>query len=442
MMELDNSSIAEVTNCSEVIPEGFKKTLLGLLPKDWNVDCFADVFELMSTNSFSRDNLTYEPTSNEIQNIHYGDIHSTFESEILDCSIHKLPFIKDECIKNQKFNFLKDGDLLITDASEDYEGVGKCIELKNIGSAKIVPGLHTFLARDNSNKTFNGFRTYIFNNPQVTIDLKKIATGISVYSISKKNLEKLLLPIPPKFEQQRIAKVLSTWDQAIDTVKKSIVALKKRNQGLEKMLLTGEKRLKGFVGIWELKSLGDMLFYTPREVDKPKKTFLALGLRSHGKGIFHKPNFDPKAIAMEKLYEVKENDLVVNITFAWEQAIAIASKNDAGGLVSHRFPTYVFNSKTADQLYFKFFILQSFFKSRLELISPGGAGRNRVMSKKDFLKLEVRVPIAEEQKAIGQVLETANLELNKYERKLKMFQEQKKGLMQQLLTGKIRVKVD
>jgi len=184
-----------------------------------------------------------------------------------------------------------------------------------------------------------------------------------------------------------------------------------------------------------------LLIYTPREVDKPNETFLALGLRSHGKGVFHKPDFDPNAIAMTKLFEVKENDLVVNITFAWEQAIAIASKEDEGGLVSHRFPTYVFNPKTATHLYFKFFVLQSFFKSMLELISPGGAGRNRVMSKKDFLKLEVKVPTIEEQITIAQVLETANQELKSYETKLEALQLQKKGLMQQLLIGKIRVNV-
>ena len=78
----------------------------------------------------------------------------------------------------------------------------------------------------------------------------------------------------------------------------------------------------------------------------------------------------------------------------------------------------------------------------LELISPGGAGRNRVMSKKDFLKLEVKVPHLEEQIAIAQVLETADQELKSYEAKLEALQFQKKGLMQQLLTGKIRVNVN
>ena len=216
----------------------YKKTKIGLIPIDWDVERFDNVFELFSTNSFSRDNLTYEETENNIQNIHYGDIHSKFESEILDCSIECLPYIKDDLILNQKFNYLKDGDLVITDASEDYEGVGECIEVKNIGTKKIVSGLHTFLARDNSNKTVQGFRTYIFNNPKVSIELKKIATGISVFSISKSELQKLKIPVPPIPEQKKIAAILSTWDVAIDNCKAIIDNLKTRNKEfLNKMIV-------------------------------------------------------------------------------------------------------------------------------------------------------------------------------------------------------------
>ena len=210
----------------------YKNTSIGFIPNDWEIERFDNVFELLSTNAFSRDNLTYEETENNIQNIHYGDIHSKFKNEILDCYIEKLPYIKDELILNQKFNFLKDGDLIITDASEDYQGVGECIEVKNIGTKKIVSGLHTFLARDNSNKTVQGFRTYIFNNPKVVVELKKIATGISVYSISKSELQKFKIPVPPLLEQQKIASILLTWDEAIEDCKVIIEEFQIRNKGL------------------------------------------------------------------------------------------------------------------------------------------------------------------------------------------------------------------
>lgn len=138
---------------------------------------------------------------------------------------------------------------------------------------------------------------------------------------------------------------------------------------------------------WEEHKLNDFLIPKLRKVDKPSGKYLAIGIRSHCKGTFQKPNSDPKKISMTELYQISENDLIVNITFAWEGAIAIVKKDDQDGLVSHRFPTYVFNKKITSSDFFKYIIKQKRFIFMLGLISPGGAGRNRVMSKKDFLKL-------------------------------------------------------
>lgn len=333
------------------------------------------------------------------------------------------------------------GDIFFTTSSETPEEVGMCsVYLGN--SQELYLNSFCFGFRLTNDIDFSPiYLAELFRSNVGRRTIYKLAQGATRYNLSKTSLLKENIFVPPFKQQQKIAEILSTWDEAIANCKATIISIKNRNKGLAQQLLTGKKRLSGFSDKWEVKPLGDLLIYTPREVDKPDETFLALGLRSHGKGVFHKPDFEPSAIAMTKLYIVKENDLVVNITFAWEQAIAIASKEDEGGLVSHRFPTYTFNPKTASHLYFKFFILQSFFKSMLELISPGGAGRNRVMSKKDFLKLEVKVPKIEEQIAIAQVLEAADQELKSYEAKLEAFQLQKKGLMQQLLTGKIRVNV-
>jgi type I restriction enzyme, S subunit len=279
---------------------------------------------------------------------------------------------------------------------------------------------------------FNVFQTinwYYYNE----------ASGVP--SLSGSTISAINIPIPPIPEQEKIAAILSTWDTAIDNCKAIIDELKDRNKGFAQQLLTGKIREKGFDKKWKVIVINECLNFTPRPILKPAENYLALGLRSHGKGIFHKNDFDPASIAMETMYEVKENDLIINITFAWEHAVAIVSKKDEGGLVSHRFPTYTFNSQNAIPEYFRHFILQKRFKFLLELISPGGAGRNRVMSKTDFLKLEIKIPDVEEQKAIADILDKATEELNQYQQKLQTLQVQKKGLMQQLLTGKTRVKI-
>ena len=213
-------------------------------------------------------------------------------------------------------------------------------------------------------------------------------------------------------------------------------------KALCQQLLAGKKRFKEFrKQPWNSIELKTILVLQIRAVVKPSKSFLALGIRSHGKGTFQKPNFDPQKIALEELYKVKTNDLIVNITFAWEGAIAIVNEYDDDALVSHRFPTYVFDKQKGIPEYFRHVILQKRFVYELGLVSPGGAGRNRVLSKKDFLKIKVDIPMVEEQKKIASVLNAADKEIELLSNKLEALKNQKKGLIQKLLTGKIRVNV-
>ncbi len=125
-----------------------------------------------------------------------------------------------------------------------------------------------------------------------------------------------------------------------------------------------------------------------------------MSVRSHAKGTFKQFVDDPEKIAMNKLYVVKKDDLVVNITFAWEHAIAVVSDDSDGLLVSHRFPTYRADNKS-DIVFLEYLISKEEFRRKLEFISPGGAGRNRVLNQKDFLRLKVIVPRIQEQTKVG-----------------------------------------
>lgn len=243
-------------------------------------------------------------------------------------------------------------------------------------------------------------------------------------------------------EQQAIAKVLFTWDNAIQKAEALLAQQELRKKGLMQQLLTGKKRLKGFENsTWKIRPLGNFIQHVIREVSKPDEPYLGIGLRSHGKGTFLKYDEQPEGNAMDKFYVVRPNDLIVNITFAWEQAIAIVQPEDDGALASHRFPTYTFIEGKGSPDFFKFLILHPIMKYKLELISPGGAGRNRVMNKSDFIKLEFLLPDFKEQVAIAQVLQTADKEIQLLKAKIAQLRAQKKGLMQQLLTGKKRIKL-
>ena len=191
---------------------------------------------------------------------------------------------------------------------------------------------------------------------------------------------------------------------------------------------------------WKEFRLRDFLIPALRPVVKPSDEFRAVGIRSHCGGTFERGNLDPEDISMETLYEVRAGDLIVNITFAWEGAIAIVKKENEGGLVSHRFPTYVFNERITNSNFFCHIFTQGRFRYLLKVISPGGAGRNRVLDKKDFLKLKVRLPEKPEQEKITAFLSALDEKIGQLSRKKELLTQYKKGVMQQIFDQKIRFK--
>lgn len=183
---------------------------------------------------------------------------------------------------------------------------------------------------------------------------------------------------------------------------------------------------------WKVGQLSDILHNEQRPVPKPNNPYWRLGIRSWAKGTFHTYVDDPASVDMDELYKVKENDLVVNITFAWEHAIAVASKEDNGLLVSHRFPTYMFDDGNVPG-YYKAVFSQPCFKDMLDHISPGGAGRNRVLNRKDFLSLPCYIPPISEQQKIAEILATCDRVIELKQQLLEEKRRQKQWLMQKLL---------
>jgi type I restriction enzyme S subunit len=412
----------------EVIEEnkaGYKKTKIGWIPTDWELIKLEEVCHKIMVGIAS--SATHAYRENGIPLFRNQNI----KEKGLDDS--DLLFIDEKYEASHKNKRLKGGDILTVRTG--YPGISCVVPDKYEGSQCFT----SLITRPKKDLINSEWLSFYINSPVGKKLIISIEAGGAQKNVNSGSLQKILIPKITIEEQQKIASILSDWDTAIENTKILTEKLQLRKKGLIQQLLTGQTRLAGFTEEWKEKELGYSLQYTPRPKDKPLSPFLALGLRSHGKGVFHKPNFDPTSIAMETLYEVKKNDLVLNITFAWEHAIAIANEKDEGGLVSHRFPTYTFIDNISDALFFRYYVLQPRFKYLLGVISPGGAGRNRVMSKKDFPKLLVKVPSYEEQKAISNVLNSVDKEIKIHQTQLKQLKTQKKGLMQQLLTGKIRV---
>lgn len=206
----------------------------GKVPTGWEIKRVDALIDFYPTASYSRSMLS---DNGDYKYIHYGDIHTRFNT-FLDISKESLPYINNEMVK--KFVYLENGDIIISDTSEDYEGVGKLVEIVNLGDSKVISGLHTLLLRPKTDELINGFKGYLFNEERVRLEFLKYVTGIKVYSISKNSLAKVLLPIPTKQEQESIKNKLDTINNDISSLKTKINSLERLKKSLMQNLLTGK----------------------------------------------------------------------------------------------------------------------------------------------------------------------------------------------------------
>lgn len=169
------------------------------------------------------------------------------------------------------------------------------------------------------------------------------------------------------------------------------------------------------------------------------KEYVQIGIRSHGKGLFYKEPVLGKALGNKQVFWIQPNCFILNVVFAWEQAITKTTENEIGMIGSHRFPMYRPKNDLVDIDYLIYYFLTKRGTDILEAASPGGAGRNRTLGQERFLKSKITLPTLPEQQKIAAILSTQDKVIELKEKLLAQKQQQKKYLMQQLLTGKKRL---
>lgn len=415
-----------------------------IIPKGWKYLPFGDVFEFIQSNALSREQLTFDEHEGEIFNIHYGDIHATYKTDILDLDKEdKVPRIKD-IIESKSLAFLKEGDLVIADASEDYKGVAANLEIKNIKSRKVTGGLHTFVARDNSGLTVQGFRTYILKNPAITTDLKKLATGSKVFGVSKTNLATLKVLIPPEKEQIKIAQMLSKWENAIETLEHYIAKKERVKKALMQQLLTGKKRIKEYKNNkWTFSSLvnltekiGDGLHGTPKYIDSSTYYFIN-GNNLIGGKIFVSES--TKCISKEEFESGKKALNSNTILISINGTIGNIAVYNGEEVMLGKSVAYIICNENLNKHFLFHYLSSEIVKAYIENELTGSTIRN--LSLKSIRDIPIpSIPISEQIK-IANVLSKCDLEIESLREQMSHYKLQKQGLMQQLLTGKIRVKI-
>ena len=344
--------------------------------------------------------------------------------------ISRPKFLPVEFSNKIKGSQLKKGDVLINLVGAS---IGRsCLYKKNFPHANINQAVCTF--RTNSYADPH-FLALFFQYPK-TIDRlicgqnASARPNISLGDI--KNFEVLLPPLP---EQKKIAAILSTWDRAIEGTEKLLANSQQQKKALMQQLLTGKKRLPGFTGEWKQHRLSDCCHIVMGSSPKSEfynETGKGLPLLQGNADIKNRFSY-PRIFTSEITKECNVGDILLSVRApVGTVSIAVHHACIGRGISSIRV-----KKGNSQEFAYQYFLS---IEDRWDRLAQGSTFE--AVNGDDIKKLTIQLPSLPEQKAIAAVLSTADEEITAIESDLSRLRQEKKALMQQLLTGKRRVKVD
>lgn len=402
-------SLSETTNKKRKIPEGYKQTAVGIIPEEWDVTTLGNAVKFLDGK---RKPLKESDRANMPgQYPYYG------ASGIID---YVNDYIFDEA--------------LILLGEDGANIVNRSTPLAFKVSGKIWVNNHAHVLKPSEIFEIGYLVEFL-----ESIKYDKYNTGTAQPKLNKDICTRIPLPLPPLPEQQKIAAILTTWDEAIEKTQKLIDQLKQRNKGLAQQLLTGKKRLKGFSGEWRTLHI----YQIAKPVNILNKDGLELEVLSCTKydGLVRSMDYFGRRVYGEDLSKYK---VVPKGTFAYatnhieEGSIGLQNLVEKG-LISPMYTVFKTDASINDGFLFRLLKTERMIYAYQSNMS-GSINRRGGLRWSEFSTILVKIPTIKEQVAIHACLSQADQELTLYKKKLKALLEQKKGLMQKLLTGEIRVK--
>jgi len=422
---------------------GYKETYVGWIPNDWQPAHLAKVADINPGR-------TKPESGGEVSFLTMSDVSET--GRVIGGQIRKYQDVA------KGFTSFIDNDVLVAKITPCFEnGKGALVQnlLGGIGfgstefhviRAKQELAVPAFLYLHTRSDMFRrlGERNMVGSAGQ-----KRVPTDF---------LREYPIALPPVAEQEKIATILTAVDDKLDVIARQIVTTQTLKQGLMQSLFSrgvgaqvavdkglsntdiGHCPKSGLSTRWSERRLGDIAPLVRRPVDvESHKSYPELGLRSYGKGTFHKPALLGSEVGKKRLFEIKAGDLLFSNVFAWEGAVAIAKPKDDGRFGSHRYITCVVDNSLADTSYIFRFLTTPAGIALLTLASPGGAGRNKTLGLAALANITIPLPPLDEQRKITDILNSVDAKLKTLNAKLTHYETIKRGLTQKLLTGEWRV---
>lgn len=376
------------------IPKGYKPSPLGPIPEDWEVK-------------------------------RLGEVCTHFKSGITITSkdIHEeglYPVYGGNGLRGYTNTFTHDGNYILIGRQGALCGNINYVDGKNYISE------HAIAVQTDENMQWLKYKLENWN-------LNRFSESSAQPGLSVEKLVRYKLVIPTRLEQNKIADILSLWDTAIAKQTELVEKLSLRKRGLMQQLLTGKKRLKGFCGEWKRIKAGEI--FKSISVKGNGSEVLLSATQEHGviprdqlEGRVTMPTGDTNSF---KLVEV--GDFVISLR-SFQGGLEYSEHR---GIVS---PAYTVLKPIVeiDKSFYRYYFKSAEFIGHLA-IAVIGIRDGKQISYEDFCFVKIPYPNIEEQKAISSILERADKEIEIQKQKLAAMQEQKKGLMQVLLTGKRRI---
>jgi type I restriction enzyme S subunit len=405
--------------------KGYKKTKLGWIPEDWAFD------ELQEFCLKIQDGTHFSPTT--IPDGKYKYITSkNIRMGYMDLSNVEL-ISEAEHNEIYKRCDTKVGDILLT---KDGASTGNvCMNTLN---EEISLLSSVAFIRPKSDKADGNFILQTIMSPVGQRIIKDSMAGQAITRITLSKLKKYKFSFPPLPEQKRIASILSTWDKAISLTKQHIAAKKDQKKGLMQGLLKGKERVKDYTNEWTPFKFKEI--YTPKKKKAGEKDYINLSVTLNG--IVSQAKYFNKKIASQdtsKYLVVEKGDMVMSGLNFWMGSIDVLEDFEIG-IVSPAYKVFQIKNPQINHLFMRYMVRSEIFLKALIGSSVKGASIVRRNLDKEMLEEWVfKIPALDEQKSVAQILNKSDAEINLLHKKLNSLEEQKKGLMQKLLTGKIRV---
>ncbi len=434
MVEILNAEIKtriEMISRGEV-PEGYKKTKVGIIPEDWEVCRLGEVAEIVSGGT----------PSTKIKEYWDGEIPWCTPTDITSSSKYienTTKYISKEGLNNSSAQLLPANSILMCSrATIGPHSINKVPMATN-------QGFKSFICK--KDKLYFEFLYYLLDI-HVPAFIRK-ANGSTFLEISKHDVKKTMVSRPNLIEQQKIAQILSTWDEAIELKEKLIEQKKQQKKGLMQKLLTGEVRLPGFDGEWEEVRLGDIgkcirgVSYKPDDLlDKKGEESITL-LRANNIIDFrinHKEVQYVKKNNVKKEQLIQDKDIVIAMSSGSLKSVGktgFCTATEMGMCVGAFCAIYRTNNIEFAE-YIKHFFETDLYSKQLIGMLEGTNINNLKNSDIESLKIKIPKEVSEVKK-VSNLLSISDKEIDLLNQELKLLKLQKKGLMQLLLTGIVRV---